>query len=80
MNDIELFTIIMEAREILESDPSIKEIRELNEQNEQALAKSFEKIKEYLDKKDFEKAKEETMRVQYLKTLQRELKEKLPAE
>lgn len=49
-------------------------------QNQVSLNEAFSRIEKAFVNKDVEKAKSETIRVQYLKTLERELKERLPAQ
>jgi DnaJ-domain-containing protein 1 len=93
IDDFELLSEIMELRETIEANPPVevrtifycyshcnKVLKKLLSQNQSSLQSSFDRIGKAFENKDIEKAKNETIRVQYLKTLERELKERLPVQ
>jgi molecular chaperone HscB len=79
VDDPELLAEILEIREALESNLSIEELQKMQKQNQELLKEAFAKIDKFLTDKDFQEAKNQTIRVQYLVSVEKELADRLPA-
>jgi hypothetical protein len=79
IDDPELLMDVLEKRELLEdSKLNVKQLREMLTENDQQLSVMFDEVGHLFQQENYESAKLQLSKIQYLISLSKEIKAQLP--